>query len=542
MAEMTKQELRAYFKEKRAALDPAQKAEWDRAIVERIAASPWFRRAGILLLYAPTKGEIDLVPLVRAARRAGKRIGFPRCDTETNTMQFFELLPGEKLSTGAYGIPEPPKDAPKIETDRHTLCLLPGLTFSADGHRLGYGKGYYDRFLESFPGVTVGALYSSFAVRTLPHEAHDIPARYLVTERGFRSCQREEGEKEGEPSFANGLAERLQRGWTAFSKRTVRFFREDTPRAMQALPEEAKRPAHLPAILVLGIFLLLLLSHFAEAALSRESEYVAVVLLQILIFLLPAILYAKLKEGSFAKQIRLCIPRREHIWFTVCMLVVMITGSLLISILTGGISSLSGSFTLYSTFTAHFDGSFFAVLYAVVAYALLPAVGEELIFRGILCYEYERFGVPVAIGLSAILFAMVHFSFPLFPVYALLGALLGLVLYATRSVIPVMLLHAAYNVFGLFGQPYLSAFYVYAGSNEIFLFCLLVLFLLFSAFAAGEARKIYHRYAKANEDSSYAPRLEKAMILPSFLSAGRSPALIACVVLWLILSIVYALL
>lgn len=539
MAEMTKQELRAYFRQKRQELDPAKKTEMDKAIVDRIAASPWFRRAGTILLYAPVKGEIDLVPLLRAARRAGKQVGFPRCDAETNTMQFFALLPGQKLVPGAYGIPEPPADAPLVESDRHTLCLVPALTFSADGHRLGYGRGYYDRFLETFPGVTVGALYSSFALRTLPAEEHDRSVQYLVTERGFRVCGKEKEDTHGQKA---DLLSSLQNGLGAFWERTVRFFREDTPRAMQALPASAKRPAHLPALLILGIFLLLLLSHLVETVLSRTAEYFAVILLQLLIFLAPAILYAKLRGEKFIKRLRLRLMRREHIWFTACMLMVMITGSLLVSILTGGISSLSGSFTLYSTFTAQFDGSFWKVLYAILAYALLPAFGEELIFRGILCTEYERFGVPVAVTFSALLFAMVHFSFPLFPVYAFLGALLALTLYATQSILPVMLLHLFYNVFGLFGQPYLSAFYVYAGSNEIFLFCLLVLFLLFSAFAVGEARKIYHSYATRNVDSSYAPRLERAMLLPAFLSAGRSPALVACLLLWLALSLIYLLL
>lgn len=536
MAEMTKQELRAYFKKKRAELPKETKKEWDRAIAERIEGSPYFRRATAILLYAPTSGEIDLVPLVRAARRTGKRIGFPRCDTKTNTMQFFELLPGAKLIPGAYGIPEPPQDAPLLEADRHTLCILPALTFSADGHRLGYGKGYYDRFLESFSGVTLGAVYASFAMRSLPAEPHDRPIQYLVTERGFRVCTAEQTEKTS-PS----PSQKLQSIWERISSRTVQFFKEDTPRAVHDLPKEMQRTAHLPAILTLCIFVMLLLSHLAESALDRESEYVAVILLQILIFLLPAILYAKLKGGSIAARMRLRPIRPEHIWFTVCILVVMITGSLLCSILTGGISSLSGSFTLYATFTAHFDGSILEVLYAILAYALLPAVGEELVFRAILCGEYERYGVPVAVAFSAILFAMLHFSLPLFPAYLFLGALLALTLYATRSTVAVILLHVCYNVFCLFGQPYLSAFYVYAGSNEIFLFCLITLFLLFSAFAVGEARKIYHVYAKQNADASYAPALNKRMILPAFLCAGRSPALLGCVLLWLVLSIVYLL-
>ena len=539
MAEQNKQELRAFFKEKRTALPKETKEQWDRAIVERIQASSYFRRANAILLYAPMQGEIDLVPLVRAARRAGKRIGFPRCNTQSNTLQFFELLPGAKLTRGAYGIPEPPEDAPLLEADKHTLCLLPALTFSADGHRLGYGKGYYDRFLEHFPGVTLGAVYASFAVRTLPAEPHDRAVQYLVTERGFRICSRK---TEEERPSASSPTEKLQDLWSRLSSRVIRFCKEDTPRAVQALPKEMQKTAHLPAILTLCIFFMLLLSHLAEPALSRESEYVAVILLQILIFLLPAILYAKLKGGPIAARLRFRPIRPEHLWFTACILAVMITGGLLCSILTGGIASLGGSFTLYSTFTAHFDGSVLEFLYAILAYALLPAVGEELIFRGILCGEYERYGVPVSVGMSALLFAMLHFSLPLFPAYLLLGSLLALTLYATRSILSVILLHVLYNVFCLFGQPYLSAFYVYAGSNEIFLFCLILLFLLFSAFALGEARKIYHVYAKQNADASYAPILDRKTVLPAFLCAGRSPALLGCVLLWLVLSLVNLLL
>lgn len=539
MAQMTKQELRAFFQEKRAALQKETKAEWDRAIVERIEASPYFRRAKTVLLYAPVKGEIDLVPLVRAARRAGKRVGFPKCDLKSNTLQFFELLPGAKLIKGAYGIPEPAQDAPPLEADKHTLCLLPALTFSADGHRLGYGKGYYDRFLEGFPGITLGAVYASFAVRSLPAEAHDRAVQYLVTERGFRICT---GKAEEESASTSSPAEKLQDLWSRLSSRVIRFWKEDTPRAVHALPKEMQKTVHLPALLTLCIFAMLLLSRLAESALDRGSESVVVILLQILLFLLPAILYAKRKGGKITERLRLRPIRPEHLWFTACILAVMITGGLLCSILTGGISSLKGSFTLYSTFTAHFDGSILRLLYAVFAYALLPALGEELVFRAILCREYERYGAPVAIGLSSLLFAMLHFSLPLFPAYLLLGVLLALTLYATRSVLSVILLHVLYNLFCLFGQPYLSAFYVYAGSNEIFLFCLILLFLLFSAFALGEARKIYHVYAKQNADASYAPVLDRKTLLPAFLCAGRSPALLGCVLLWLAFSILNLLL
>jgi membrane protease YdiL (CAAX protease family) len=180
----------------------------------------------------------------------------------------------------------------------------------------------------------------------------------------------------------------------------------------------------------------------------------------------------------------------------------MLTGGLLTSILTGGISSLGGNFTLYSLFTAHYNGTPLEILYVILAYALLPALGEELVFRSILCAEYEKKSVPVAVTVSALFFAMLHFSFPHFLTYLFLGLLLALSMYATRSALTPILLHFGYNLFCLFGQPYLSAFYVNAGSNRIFVFCLTTLFLLFAALAAGEGRMLYHFGATLNVESS----------------------------------------
>jgi len=174
------------------------------------------------------------------------------------------------------------------------------------------------------------------------------------------------------------------------------------------------------------------------------------------------------------------------------------------------------------------------LFFLVIAYCLLPAVCEELLFRGILCSEYRHCGATLSIFISSLFFAMLHFSFPLFPTYLFLGILLACVRYATNSLIATALLHFAYNLFCLFGQPYLSSFYVHAGSNETFVFCLTVLFLLFSAFAAGEARKIYHRLAKKQHRPVTVVPLRA---LPRHLfSALRSPVTAVCIALWLIVA------
>ncbi len=515
---MTKQEIRAELKQRRNAIPPAEKQQADREIISRIAESRVFLEASALLLYAPHGSEIDLLPLARIARSRGMPIAFPRCDTETQTMQFYILEPHERLTEGAYGIPEPPASAKLCPLDAHTLCILPGLTFDPKGGRLGYGKGYYDRFLADFPGVTVGAVYARLTVEEVPTEPHDRPVQMLFTEQESIRCT-EIMESDGNAPMPSD------------SKEAPRMEKK-------ALLRTLTSGLHAPPILAVSTFLLLLLSRLFDTQLTnRENEYVVVILLQLLIFLIPAIIYGKLRGDAFPARMRMRSIERRHLWFVFCTAVVMISGSLLLCILTGGIESLTGNFTLYDTFVARINNSSpLETLYVLLAYCLLPAFCEELVYRSFLCAEYERYGSAVAIAASAFFFAMLHFSFPLFPAYLFLGAVLAAAMYATRSFFTVFLLHALYNLFCLFGQPYLSAFYVTAGSNEIFVFCLVTVCLLFAAFAVGEARKIYHRYACSNVDSSYTVPLPLKQIPKRLLSSLLSPAVAVALLIFLLVA------
>ena len=546
MEALTKAELRRILKERRADVGAEDKKELDRAIVDVIAASEVFAEASMLLLYAPIGSEINLLPLARLARAKGKPIAFPRTDPDTCTMQFYILGTDARLSQGAYGIPEPPADAPVCVPDERALCIVPALSFDLSGNRLGYGKGYYDRYLSSFPGLTLGAVYSHLVLKQIPTDAHDLPVHLLVTERGMCetvpapapkkdepdapapestvSPQEEVGQQTSDTDNAT-VSSRIRRAVGAIRS----FLNTESADGVKAL--------HAPALLVLITFLLLLLSHPIDAyLLNRSNEYIGVILLQLLIFVIPAALYCKMRGIGFAQRIRIRLPRPNHLPFLLFTLVVMICAGLLLSILTGGISSLVGSFTLYGAFQAH-TGTPLDILYSVLAYACLPALGEELVFRSILCAEYESAGTGVSVAVSALFFAMLHFSLPLFPAYFVLGLMLAFSMYATRSFFAPFVLHLCYNVFCLFGQPYLSAFYLHAGSNEIFIFCLCVLLLLFSAFALGEARKIYHVYATRGLDSSYTRSVPLGRYPAHLLYALLSPLTLALVGVFLFESI-----
>ena len=534
---MDKNTFRTKYRQLRADISAEEKARMDKAICRYIAQTPEFQKAETVLLYYPIKGEIDLLPLVALCRKQGKEVGFP-VSMQDGTLVFRSPAKGERLTTGAYGIPEPSEKSKQSTVTQKTLCILPGLSFDQKGNRLGYGKGYYDRFLENFPGMTLGAVYSQALSKALPTDKNDRPVATVVCERGVIICNPDARSKKHSrtETFRTRVADAL-------------YHRMEPIRDLihgKLHPQEAKEPPKTELhprtgapLLVLATYLLLVLSRLIEGALTRRGgEYIAVVLLQLFIFMLPAILYLQLQGEHFTKRIRIRPIRLQHIWFCFCMLTVMILSGLLISIIGGGISSLGGNFTLYNTFVARTDGSVWEIVYIILAYAALPAFCEELVYRSILCAEYERLGTGVSIFISALFFSMLHFSFPFFGNYLILGILLAFVMYATRSVLTPMLLHFLYNVFCLFGQPYLSAFYVNAGSNEIFLFCLIALLLLFSAFSAGEARKIYHLYARANLPSDYTTAVSLSEYPRRIFVALKTPIVIPVFLLWLIMAIV----
>ena len=363
MSTLTKSELRAILKERRASIEKDDKRELDRAIVDCIASSSLFLDASMLLLYVPIGSEINLLPLVRLAWKLGKPVAFPRTDPESCTMQFYILNEGSRLIEGAYNIPEPPADAPLCTPDERALCVLPALSFDLVGNRLGYGKGYYDRFLTAFPGIPLGAVYSHLVLKEVPTDAHDLPVQYLVTEKGMcETSSNRQASKESTAASESTLplteSEIPEENQPSDDHPKARSGWRRACAAVHALlnreSEDGVKARHAPAALVTLTFLLLLLSRLIDThLLDRSNEYVGVILLQLLIFVIPAALYCKIRGMGFSERIRIKLPRPSHILFLLFTLVVMIAAGLLCSILTGGISSLVGNFTLYCTFMAH---------------------------------------------------------------------------------------------------------------------------------------------------------------------------------------------
>lgn len=292
-----------------------------------------------------------------------------------------------------------------------------------------------------------------------------------------------------------------------------------------------------PTVLVLTTYILLLLSKIIDLTLiNRENQYFSVVILQMMIFLLPGAIWCRFCGEKYTKNLRLKMIRPNSIVITVAAAFFMISGGLLISVLFGGLESLSDNFSLYNTFVSRDDGTVPAKVYLVVAYAILPAICEEFVYRGILCHEYERGGVMRAVVLSSVFFGLLHFNLQNLPVYIFSGVVLALTLYATRSLFGAILAHMIYNIFGLFGQRYMNALYNMTGSTKFFIFIVTLVFLVSGIIFCAEASRLYKKYLYRGYSAKYRQPVltENKDVKNSYLEVLKLPSTVACIVVYII--------
>lgn len=187
-----KTELRQKYIEKRKAIPKEKKAAADAAICRRIAATVSFRFADTVMLYSALPSEIDLSELVTLALSQGKRVAFPRCVPGSPLMNFHTVTDLSTLQKGSFSIMEPPADSPiwtPTDSDK-AICIIPGVIYDPTGHRVGYGKGYYDRYLSDKKVQRIGVVYDDFIVKSLPHGRYDLAVDLIVTEKRLMSVQK----------------------------------------------------------------------------------------------------------------------------------------------------------------------------------------------------------------------------------------------------------------------------------------------------------------------------------------------------------------
>ena len=170
---MDKQTLRRMIREQKRAMTAQQIEAASAVLGEKFAASELYQQAKTIYGYLPYNQEVRTVPMLQRALEEGKRVAVPKCYGDE--MRFIYLEDLSQVESGYCGIPEPIADEP-VADDPTALVLMPGMAFTQRGDRMGYGGGFYDKFLAAEPNhPTLALCYGFQMVESIPMEDYDIP-------------------------------------------------------------------------------------------------------------------------------------------------------------------------------------------------------------------------------------------------------------------------------------------------------------------------------------------------------------------------------
>lgn len=184
-----KSEQRAKYKALRCSLDSKTKMLSDKLIYNRFVEFSESNTADLYLLYVSNGFEIDTKAIISRLLENGKNIAVPKCLKNTNKMRFYIINSLDQLSSGMYGILEPNDECPPITDTGNAICVVPAICFDGRGYRIGYGKGFYDRFFsENDVALKIGLCYDEFVISEVCSDRYDVAVDGIITENQFIKC------------------------------------------------------------------------------------------------------------------------------------------------------------------------------------------------------------------------------------------------------------------------------------------------------------------------------------------------------------------
>lgn len=180
-----KRRLRREMGERAAKLDMAYCCEADRAIFRYITELPEYQQAKCIFCFVGTESEVDTVPIIKDVLKKDKILGVPRC-VGKGVMDVCRIDSLDSLKPGRYGILEPGKDADLLRPEEIDVAVIPCLSCSPDGLRLGYGGGYYDRYLPQTKAFKTVICRERMMRENIPADLHDVVMDVVVCEMGVR--------------------------------------------------------------------------------------------------------------------------------------------------------------------------------------------------------------------------------------------------------------------------------------------------------------------------------------------------------------------
>ncbi len=189
---MLKEDLRKRFLEVRNSIDDRERSLKSLDIAKHLFDMPEYNSARSIFLYLSIGSEVDTKPIFDRAKADGKRISVPLCVLDKRCMELYFVESYDDLDIGSYKIYEPKKDLilsgklKQAAAEEVDISVVPGVCFDFNGNRIGYGGGYYDKFLSTFKGVSVGITYDCCMTEEICPDKYDAPVDIVLTESGAK--------------------------------------------------------------------------------------------------------------------------------------------------------------------------------------------------------------------------------------------------------------------------------------------------------------------------------------------------------------------
>lgn len=187
-----KKKMRATAREMRSSMSPNDKLMLDRKIKNKLLNLWAVRETKTVLCYVSTDIEVDTREFINSLLQNGKRVAVPRCEGEKSEMNFYYINSLSELSPGSFGVYEPdPQKCVMVGKTEDSVCIVPAFMFDKNGYRLGYGKGYYDRYLSRYKGSAIGICYEENLQAELFHGKYDRQVDLIVTDKQIITVRKE---------------------------------------------------------------------------------------------------------------------------------------------------------------------------------------------------------------------------------------------------------------------------------------------------------------------------------------------------------------
>ncbi len=191
----SKEDIRKRILDVRGRMTPGDRSRKSKSIGQKLQGMEFYKKAAIIMGYMDFRNEVMMGHILKEAKRVGKRIFLPICVPRDHSLLIAEISDFERdLKPGAYGILEPRLENGTLQIDPKEIdiIIVPGVAFDPEGHRIGYGAGYYDRFLGRFSSKTLklGLAFQEQIVSHIPADIHDIALDIIITDKYVYECSK----------------------------------------------------------------------------------------------------------------------------------------------------------------------------------------------------------------------------------------------------------------------------------------------------------------------------------------------------------------